>query len=109
MSSRFISTIDLGNGADLEVAAGDIFGLDFFERPEYIFQNNHAIKIGQVKDLNQLITSANDLSTYLKERAISFYRGYKFPKSFQDWQKRERLHPSIATLIWEHYSKGKSE
>lgn len=103
MNSRFTGTIDLGNGADLDVAAGDIFGLDFFERPEYIFQNNHAIKIGQVKDLNQLIKRANNLSAHLKERAISFYRGYKFPESYQVWQNKERLNFSIAQAVWNHY------
>jgi hypothetical protein len=62
-------------------------------------------KLGIVKNVEQLVISANWLSTSLTERAVAFYRGYKFTKSFQDWQKKERLHHSIAQTIWDYYKK----
>ena len=43
MSDRFTSTIDLINGADLVVKAGDTFELDSANRPGYLQQNTHWI------------------------------------------------------------------
>jgi hypothetical protein len=105
MTGRFASTIDLGNGADLEVIAGDVFWVAD-DRPKYIVKNNHYVKIGLVKNVEQLVVSANQLSASLMNRAIAFYRGYKFPESRQTWQNKERLNPSIAQIIWDYYKKS---
>lgn len=104
MSYRFTSTIDLRNGADLDILAGDTFRFNP-DRPEYFFQNNHYVKVGIVSNPEEFIWLANSVSNLLKRRAIAFYRGYKFPKSCQAWQVRERLHPSVAEVIWNYYHK----
>lgn len=73
MNYRFTSTIDLGNGDDLNVMAGDSFRFDP-DQPDCLFENNtHYIKIGLMKNPEQLATSANNLSNYLMERATAFY------------------------------------
>ena len=107
MSYRFTSTIDLGNGDDLSFKAGDSFRFDP-NRPDCLFKNNtHYIKVGLMKKPDQLVASANKLSNYLMGRAIAFYRGgYKFSKSYKNWQRRERLHPDIAETIWNHYNRN---
>lgn len=108
MSGRFTGTIDLSNGADLEVTAGDVFRFNS-EHPEHFFKNYHYIKVGIVKNPERLVVEANQLSTSLMDSAIAFYRGYKFPESLFDWQKRERLQPSIAAVVWSHYHKNQQE
>lgn len=102
MSNRFTGTILLMNDSDLKVMAGDIFRFDP-DHPEYLFKNNHYIKVGVMTYPEQLVEKDNYLSNRLKERAISFYRRYKIPESFSDWQRRERLHPSVAKIIWDYY------
>ena len=105
MSDRFTSTIDLMNGADLVVKAGDTFKLDSANRPGYLQQNTHCIRVGIVANPKQVVEDANKLSSYLMERAIAYYRGHKMPGLYKDWQSREQLNPDIAKTIWNHYKK----
>ena len=103
MSDRFTSTIDLMNGADLVVKADDTFELDSANRPGYLQQNTHYIRVGIIANPGQVVEDANKLSSYLMKRAIAYYRGHKMPGLYKDWQSRERLNPDIARTIWNYY------
>ena len=105
MSDRFTSTIDLMNGADLVVKAGDTFELDPANRPGYLQQNTHYIRVGIIANPGQVVEDANKLSSYLMERAIAYYRGHKMPEPYKEWQNREKLNPDIAQTIWNYYKK----
>lgn len=90
-----------------EVTAGDAFMFDR-DRPDCIFRNHYYIKVGVMKNPEEIVESANKLSEYLMSRAIAFYRNYKMPESYIAFMKQERLQERIARTVWDYHTDNDS-
>ncbi len=101
-NQRFVRSIRVDRDTELKVTAGDVFRFDN-DRKDCIWRNHCYIKVGVMKNPQQVVEQANNFSDYLMKMAISFYRGYKMPKSPAIFASKERLEKKVANKIWDYY------